>query len=262
MTELRTNSFNPSPCFLWSLIKNFALPLGHSSQFPRILRTLFVSEWQEIRPHVSEILAPLLGSNSTSHSPPSSTPRKWSQVTPLSSIGVASLSIVDSTCESRLRSESGWELLAWLQPTRSVKFSTLLSTPSHVGLLSGWPFVTLLLSLCLTHLHPLSCSLPDVWELWLPQDKQKYSAFPQFLIEEGHGEWWSTTISFTICAEEKKGLPSKWNKDDLQLGHLIFFFLCQKCKRCCILFYSSRFIFVFETVLTLWLERCNCWYNI
>ena len=79
-----------------------------------------------------------------------------------------------------------------------------------------------------SHLHPLSFNLPNVWELWLPQDKQNKIAFPQFMIDDGHGMWWICTISFVTGTEENWGLSWNWNIDSLQVGHLIFFFFFQQ----------------------------------
>ena len=121
-----------------------------------------------------------------------------------------------------------------------------------------------LLLLTPTHLHPLSCSLPNVCELWLPQDKQKNRAFLQFPIEDSHGEWCICTLSFIMYTEEKHGVPSKWNKEALQVGYLIFFFLCQECSRCCIpdLSCSTTFIlcfFIMYITLILWWHGERKW---
>ena len=91
-------------------------------------------------------------------------------------------------------------------------------------------------------LHPLSCSLPNVCKHWLSQDQQKKRAFPHFSIEDKHGEWWMSMISFIMCTEEKINVPSDWNSDALQLELLIFFFLYQDCIWFCMFSFSPKFI--------------------
>jgi len=82
-----------------------------------------------------------------------------------------------------------------------------------------------LFALTSTHLHPLSCSLPNVCKLCPPQDKPKKSSLPQFPINNGQGEWRTKTMSYLTWSEEKHGVPSIWNKDPLQVGHWTFFSL-------------------------------------
>jgi hypothetical protein len=61
----------------------------------------------------------------------------------------------------------------------------------------------------------------------------------------------SSGDTFIMHAEEKYGVPLKWNRDDLQVGHLIFFFMCQECNRFCILDLSCSTTFILCLLMTL-----------
>jgi hypothetical protein len=109
------------------------------------------------------------------------------------------------------------------------------------------------------HGHNTTHSLLNVCELWPPQNKQKKRPFPQFPIEDGHDEWWITTISYLTHTEEKNRVPSYWNTHVLQVWHLIFFFVCQACNRSCMTGLSclaTYVLFHFDYVLV-WGERVS-----
>ncbi len=159
MTELKTKPLNPFPWIWWSLIKILALPLGHSLQFSRILRELEILE-QERPPLVPKTSGPTWASNSSPQPP----------------IFISENVIVDygTVLFFVLFSTHCW--LLWI-----VEFvSNTIFTTLHNIL---WWFFT---ERHFFALHPLSCSLPDVCKLCLPQNKQKQRDFLHISIEDWH----------------------------------------------------------------------------
>ena len=159
---------------------------------------------------------PNSASNSTSQSHLSSYPRMWLLIKPVSSVLFCSAPIAD------------WYELLSTYPTSSL----LLSTISFDGFFTEGHFLAL---------HPLACSLPDVCKLWLHRTSKRCNLF---WLSNRILTWWMMNKHDVIYNEHRgeEWHSVKVKQNDLQLGHLIFFFWCQDCNWFCILSCSSKFM--------------------